>query len=125
MKQDSKTILLVGAGYMAKEYAKVLKAQKADFVVVGRSKESVDKFKAEIDKVAASGGIEKWLKNHKPPKTAIVAVTEDQLGVVTRSLINTGCKNILVEKPGGLDANDIKKVAGLARKKEVYCLCGL
>lgn len=124
MKHDSETILLVGTGYMAKEYAKVLKAQKLDFKVVGRSEKSVQNFKKEIDIAAVSGGIEEWLKQNKALNAAIVAVTEDQLGIVTRNLINAGCKNVLVEKPGGLDANDIRKVAELAKRKKANVYIG-
>jgi len=117
-------ILLVGTGYMAKEYAKVLKAQKTDFNVVGRSQKSVDSFKTETGLAAVPGGIEEWLKKNKSPKAAIVAVTEDQLGIATRNLINAGCKLILVEKPGGLDAKDIKKAADLAKKKRAAVYVG-
>jgi len=98
-------ILLVGTGYMGKEYAKVLKAMNLNFVAMGRS-------------------LANWLKSNKAPKTAIIAVTEDQLGNVTRLLINSGCKNILVEKPGGFDANDIKKVARLAKQKRAKVYVG-
>lgn len=111
-------ILLVGTGYMAKEYAKVLKAQKVNFTVVGRSQKSANLFKNEMSIDAVFGGIEKWLEYNPVPQKAIVVTTEDQLGVVTRNLINSGCKTILVEKPGGLNANDIKKVADLAKRKK-------
>lgn len=124
MPINKKQILLVGAGYMAKEYAKVLKAQKVNFDVVGRSKESAEKFKTEIGIGAVSGGIEEWLKKNKPQKTTIVTVTEDQLGIVTRNLINAGCKEILIEKPGGLNAKDIKEVAKLAKNKKVKVYIG-
>jgi len=40
----SPKILLVGAGNMAREYAKVLKAQKVPFVVVGRGTNSARDF---------------------------------------------------------------------------------
>lgn len=122
MEQDSKTILLVGSGYMAREYAKVLRAQELSFIIVGRSKESVDKFKAETGMATVSGGIENWLKNNKPPKTAIVAVNEDMLGKATLALLKYGVKNILVEKPGGFNEKEIIKVASEARKRktEVY-----
>jgi len=109
---------------MAKEYAKVLKSQKVDFNVVGRSQRSVDSFKTETGLAAVGGGIEEWLKKNKSPRAAIVAVTEDQLGIATRNLINAGCKLILVEKPGGLDAKDIKKTADLAKKKKAAVYVG-
>lgn len=83
---------------MGKEYAKVFKAMGLSFFAIGR-------------------GLKEWLKTNEAPRTAIVAVTEDQLGIVTRQLINAGCKNILVEKPGGFDVEDIIKVAKLAKQK--------
>ena len=109
-------ILLVGTGYMAKEYAKVLKAQKVGFVVVGRSRKSTDSFRKELGINAVSGGIIEWLMANPAPKKAIVAVTEDQLGIVTRNLINSGCRSILIEKPGGLDDADLKLTLKFAKK---------
>src|SRR3989344_9425936 len=111
MRSEKETILLVGTGYMGKEYAKVLKAQGVSFVVVGRSQESANSFENELGIDATAGGVETWLKANLAPYRSIIAVTEDQLGIVTRDLINSGCKSILVEKPGGLDTQDIKKVA--------------
>ena len=117
-------ILLVGAGYMAKEYAKVLKAMKLPFVVVGRSQVSSDTFTAEIGVKAESGGLSSWLKKNEVTDKAIIAVTEDQLGTATAELLNSGCKNILVEKPGGLNTDDIKKVAQLAKNKKAKVSVG-
>lgn len=117
-------ILLVGAGYMAKEYAKVLKAMKLQFVAVGRSKNSSDAFMAEVGIKAESGGLGIWLKNNKAPNQAIVAVTEDQLGVTTKQLIVAGVKRILVEKPGGLNYTDISQVGSLAKRKKATVFVG-
>lgn len=117
-------MVLVGTGYMGIEYAKVLKAQGVKFKAVGRSEKSVENFKKEIGIPAIQGGLEKWLKQNKPPALAVVAVTEDQLGTVTRQLINAGCKQILTEKPGGLNMSDIKKVARLAKNKKAKVFVG-
>jgi len=117
-------ILLVGTGYMAKEYAKVLKAMKLPFIAVGRSQNSSNTFTAEVGVKAESGGLSNWLKKNKVPSKAIVAVTEDQLGIVTIGLLNSGCKNILVEKPGGLNMGEIKKVARLAKNKRARVFVG-
>src|SRR3989344_1308477 len=115
---DKKTLLLVGTGNMGREYAKVLKATEVDFVVIGRSQGSVNSFKNELNIDAASGGITKWLRNNQTPKWAIVAVTGDQLGKVSRELIKAGCNKILIEKPGGLDGKDIRDTARLAKKQK-------
>ncbi len=118
-------ILLVGAGPMGIEYAKVLSALQMMPIVVGRSEKSVKKFTEATGMEAATGGIEKWLKSNKnvPTKT-IVAVTEDQLGVVTRRLIDAGVKEILVEKPGGLNVADIKKSEKKAKIKRTKVYVG-
>lgn len=116
---NNKTILLVGAGYMAVEYVKVLKSIKIPVIVVGRGKKSARQFENETGIPVIPGGIKKWLASEKtyPPK-AIVAVTENELGKVTRELIKKGVKSILVEKPGGLTVTDIKQVGKLAKEKK-------
>lgn len=113
-------ILLAGAGYMAKEYAKILKDMNISFVVVGRSEKSAEDFKKETGIDCQKGGISNWLKTNPVPKLAIVAVTGDQLGTVSRVLIKAGCKELLVEKPGGLDGKDIKNTANLAKKNGAH-----
>src|SRR3989344_7593084 len=117
-------ILLVGTGYMAKEYARVLRAMKLPFIALGRSRNSSNAFTAEVGIKAESGGLSNWLRKNKVPGKAIVAVTEDQLGIVTLGLLNSGCKNILVEKPGGLNVGEIKKVARLAKNKRARVFVG-
>ena len=119
----NKPILLVGVGYMGIEYAKVLKSLNYKFIPVGRSETSAKEFEKNIGVKVITESIEKLLKEDKQiPEIAIVAVSEDQLGIVTIKLINHGLKTILVEKPGGLDFEDIKRVKETADKKraEVY-----
>ncbi len=122
MEDTIETILLVGAGPMAIDYAKVLKDLKKPFIVVGRGKKSATQFQDEIGLPVFIGGIKKWTENNKDrkiPEKAIVAVTENKLGEVARSLINYGINKILLEKPGGLDEEDIKSVGNLAKSKDV------
>ncbi len=112
------TILLVGTGPMAIEYTKVLTHMKKNIVVVGRSKNSADNFFETTGIPAFVGGIEKWLSEHKDfPAKAIVAVTENELGNVTKLLLKNRFSSILVEKPGGFDFIDIKEVAKEASKR--------
>lgn len=117
-------LLLVGTGAMGKEYAKVLKDLGESFVAVGRSPESAKNFSQETGVSAVSGGLLEWLKKNSPPKQAIVAVTEDQLGVAARELLYAGCMSVLVEKPGGLDEKDIRAVSALAKKKKAQVYVG-
>jgi len=119
----SPKILLVGTGYMAKEYAKVLKSLKKDFLVVGRSKERALDFEKTTGVPAITGGIEKYLEigflNRNPISTAIIATDEEQLGPSARLLLKRGIKTILLEKPGGLNLIDLTKTKKLAEQKGV------
>ncbi|MEK5483870.1 MULTISPECIES: Gfo/Idh/MocA family protein [unclassified Viridibacillus] len=114
------SILLVGAGYMAKEYAKVLNGMKLDYTVVGRSQESVNSFREDIGKNALEGGLESVfssLSNHYD--YAIVATTVESLENNTLFLINNGIKNILVEKPAALSYEKMNEIAQKANEKNV------
>lgn len=120
-------ILLIGAGPMSVEYAKVLQAQNIEYTVLGRGLESAKTFKEKIGKhvrlesvqaLKDSGELEGYTG-------AIIAVTEDQLGKSTRELIRTKkIENILVEKPGGLSVEDILEVASLAKENDVNVYIG-
>jgi predicted dehydrogenase len=118
-------ILLIGVGYMGIEFAKVLKALKIDFLPIGRGEKSAAEFEKEIGVKVITGGLEKYIKqNSKIPNTAIVAISEEQLGSATIKLLNNGVKKILVEKPGGLDFTDVKKVARVAKNKKAKVYVG-
>lgn len=92
---------LVGAGAMAREYTRVLKALGQPFKVIGRGEESAAKFLAETGVEAVTGGVEAAAgKLGCVPEKAIVAVDVNQLSAVAQSLISLGVKQILVEKPG-------------------------
>ena len=101
---------------MAKEYAKVLKSLKRNFLVIGRGEESASAFQKTTGIPPIRGGIEKWLKSNtdKLPAIAIVAVDVDKLGYVARLIIKHGIKLILLEKPGGMNLNDLSKTKKIA-----------
>lgn len=110
---------------MGIEFAKVLKAQKIDFVAVGRGDKSAAEFKTQTGVAVFTGGLDKFLKETPSvPKTAIIAISEEQLGSATIKLLNSGVKKILVEKPGGLDFEDIRKVGRLSKKKAAKVYVG-
>ncbi|MEE9379261.1 MAG: Gfo/Idh/MocA family oxidoreductase [Candidatus Lokiarchaeia archaeon] len=120
-----KEILLVGAGPMAISHAQLLQGMNLNFTVVGRGEQSAKLFQDETNIHVVTGGIEKWLsENSKYPEYAIIAVSGTQLGNVTRTIIEHGIKNILLEKPGGLDNEDIKSVAEKAGKFTANVLLG-
>ena len=111
-------IWLVGAGYMAKEYARVLKGLKCEFVVIGRSRETAVDFENTVKVPVVTGGIDNYIRsNQTPPKYAIVAVDAQYLYKAASKIMNFGVKNILLEKPGALTIADIRQLQRLAAKK--------
>lgn len=118
-----KNIWLIGAGPMAMEYAKVLNDLDVQYQIVGRGKESAEEFFEKTGVKPVTGGLEKYLEQ-EPDRCshAIVAVGVEGLAQTTIDLLNYGIKNILVEKPAGLNKEEIEKVATLTKEKnaEVY-----
>ena len=104
-------ILLVGAGNMGKEYGKVLNALNISYSVVCRSEESAIKFNEEIGVMPIFGGLKNYLNgNNEIPDAAILAVNVEFLSSTVIELINWGVKEILVEKPAGLNRDEISEV---------------
>ncbi len=103
-------ICIVGAGAIAKEYAKVLSSLNKDYVVIGRGELSAGHFKRETGHPVVTGGIEKYLQEipeSQYPTHAIVAVDIPQLAEVTVALMKRNIPNILVEKPGFANVEDL------------------
>jgi predicted dehydrogenase len=118
-----KKVLLVGAGYMAVEYLKVLNSLNVPCTVVGRSIDSAKDCKEKTGVEVVIGGLESYICGcGEFLSSAIVAVGVEQLANVTKMLLQNGVKKILVEKPGGLDQNEISSVFEETKKQnaEVY-----
>lgn len=100
---------LVGAGDMAMEYAKVLQALQINFLVIGRGKKRVDELLSKFTVDAIHGGLKSHTESFKGalPEFAIVAVSNEMLTGVALELIDLGIKNILVEKPAGLNYESV------------------
>jgi len=112
-------IWLIGAGPMAIDYARVLSEMSVSFDIIGRGQKSADDFYAKTGKKVFVGGLEKrCIETMELPCAAIVAVGVEQLASVTHLLLRKGVKKILVEKPAGLNENDIKSVFEVAQKLE-------
>lgn len=109
-------VYIIGAGPMAVDYAKVLKALNIEIKVIGRSQASCDKLGAETGVECISGGFDGWFSSvSKPIKNVIVAVSEENLGKVTEKLIEKNVERILVEKPGAATYEEIDRI--LQRQK--------
>jgi predicted dehydrogenase len=111
-----RTLWVIGAGRMAKAYGAVLTAMGFSYEAVCRSPASAEKFTAETGAPARAGGLAAALEAAGAPRRAIVAVAVDQLAPSARALIAAGCRSLLLEKPGGVDADEIAALAALARE---------
>lgn len=103
---------IIGAGNMAKEYAKVLSEMKVEYLVIGRRENSAKNFETETGVIVIQGGIENYIKHiDQKPEKAIVCVNDEGLAETTLLLLNHNINSILVEKPGGLTINEFEVVA--------------
>lgn len=114
-----KNIWLIGAGYMAIEYAKVLQEMNVPFKVVGRGIKSAMNFEKKTGLAVQTGEDNNFLKQTKElPFAAIVAVSVEQLATVTLLLLKKGIKRILVEKPAGLNLEELEELNHETKKQK-------
>ncbi len=108
-------ILLIGVGPMSIAYAKVLQALDIEFIAIGRSEDKALLFKEETGIMPFVGGLVSFLNENKTelPQKAIVAVGVEALCEISKILISNGIKNILLEKPGGKNFEEIKALADI------------
>lgn len=113
-----KDVLLIGAGNMAAEYAKVLDALNVSFICVGRGEASAKVFTEKTGHSVITGGLGQNLSGiAKLPEYAIITVNETELSHTALLLLESGVKYILLEKPGGLNRKEIENVAISAAEK--------
>jgi predicted dehydrogenase len=94
-------IWIIGAGGIAIEYAKVLKALGKDFIVIGRGEESARKFEDATGAKPIIGGLESFLATSPDvPAKAINCVRAQDLGKTNIRLMQYGLPCVLTEKPG-------------------------
>jgi predicted dehydrogenase len=106
---------LLGAGYMANEYIRVLEKLDVETIVIGRGASRINLIKEKYNIRAYSGGLSNIkLKNEIIPDYAIVAVSTEELSITLSQLINLGVKNILLEKPGALCIEELSNLSDLA-----------
>lgn len=112
------SVWLVGPGVMAQDYCKVLQALPVSFKVIGRGTGSAAAFQERTGVLPFVGGLQAFLATSPElPDAAIVAVTVDQLAEVTRRLLDAGVCRILLEKPAGIDGNEINALCDYQRSR--------
>lgn len=119
-----KRVLLIGAGPMAIDYYKVLKDLNCNITVVGRSHNSAKNFEDKTGTKIVTGGLETFLDKSSNDNfdVAIVAVGVEQLAPTSIQLLKAGFKNILVEKPAGLNHREIKELSKAAKEHKAAVL---
>ncbi len=94
-------LVLIGTGNMALEYAKVLNFLTIPFDVIGRRAENSQRFREKFPTVNVyDKGLEFNAAKLNGYTHAIVASNVVSLCANTKLIIESGIKNILVEKPG-------------------------
>jgi predicted dehydrogenase len=111
-------IWLIGAGSMSIEYAKVLLAQQCQFLTIGRGQQNADIFREKTRLNVFTGGLKEFLKGGPSiPQKAIVVTGVESLAENAMLLIESGVREILCEKPAGLNTDEI---SALAKKVEKF-----
>lgn len=111
-------IYLLGAGPMAIEYSKVLNALGRDFRVIGRGRKSAENFERLTGKTVLGDSLDGF--NFSEKDFVINAVSHINLFVTTRQLLNSGAKQILLEKPGAILFSELEELNDLAAHKEAH-----
>lgn len=110
---------------MAVDYAKVLQAQQRPFVTIGRGEASARRFSEATGREAVTGGYERFRDQSRDEiSTAIVAVGVPELAAVTRLLLESGVRRIMVEKPAGLSVAEIVDLRESATRAKAEVFVG-
>ncbi|MCC2615134.1 Gfo/Idh/MocA family oxidoreductase [Aestuariibacter halophilus] len=105
-------ILIVGAGPMSVEYAKVLTALGYPWCCVTRGEAGAQAFFDQTGVLPTIGGLSAYLKNTQTvPHTAIVATGMESLYPSVMSLLDAGVKAILVEKPAAMRLSELTQMS--------------
>ncbi len=107
----NKKVVLFGSSYMAEEYLKVLKALDCEVSVIGRNEEKAKGLAQRYSCCGHGGGCcaLKGIKC-KDVDLAIISSSVESLKDITIACIESGIKDILIEKPGALDVKELEAV---------------
>ncbi len=110
-------IWIIGAGGIAIEYSKVLKALDKEYITIGRGHEKAQAFYEATGEKPIEGGLDAYIQT-KPviAEYAIVAVNVEYLAATTISLMKCGVKNIFCEKPGFNEPSEFNEVVSVAKE---------
>lgn len=115
MSDHLKQTVLIGAGPMAEAYAKVLQDLGKPFAVIGRGESSAAAFTEKTGTEVLRGGLENNISIVGPESNAIIAVGAERLYDVGLQVMKAGCKQVLIEKPAGLNLKEIEELSDRAK----------
>jgi predicted dehydrogenase len=114
-----KKVWLIGSGEMSQEYMKVLESFNVTTTIIGRGKNSANKFKNVTGRDVQIGGLDSFLsKNPEVCSYAIVSVGVEKLFEITKQLLNYNIKNILIEKPASIFDYEFEELVNLSESKK-------
>jgi predicted dehydrogenase len=117
---SKKSVLIIGAGYIANQYAIALSKLKIKNVtILGKSKENLQKFKEFPNFEIIPGGYETNLSKIKKKDLVIIATPIEELMNTTKKVIENGHSRILIEKPGSVFKNDLLELKKIIKKEKV------
>ena len=100
---DNKSVLIIGGGYMGKEYAHALEELGvSDVTIITKSSKQASNFSEKFDYKILDGGFEKQLLTIGKKDLVIIATPIKFLVQAAKLSIETGQTKILIEKPGSL-----------------------
>lgn len=113
-------ILVVGCGYMGREYVKVIDALNVPCVVIGRSKGGVNSFQKIYSHIDVfEGGLENNMEVLEGISHVIVATGIEDLYEHCKLALKSGVKKVLLEKPGTLSYSDLNALNHESQKKDI------
>lgn len=121
LSMNSKSALIIGAGEIAQEYARILKDFGIEVTLVCRDGDKASVLKKSYDIQAHGGGCELFLNDTKQIfDLAINAVTVEDLFKINVLLLQSKkIKKILTEKPGALHINEFENLSKLSSENNV------
>jgi len=104
-------VLVIGSGYMASEYLKVLNHLNVDVTVIGRGEKKVNELSSQYENFKFfSGGLSNFLNSNPNLENYLIinSVNVKFLRQTTIELIDAGANNILLEKPGDISGEGLR-----------------
>ena len=117
---QNKSVLIVGSGYIATEYAKALTELKIEDVeILCKNEKNLENEKQFSKYKISSGGFEKKIEEIEKKDLTIIATPISLLPKVATLAIKSRQENILIEKPGSIFKTDLTLLEKLIENQKV------